>query len=146
MVVKDWHPLDRDNPPPPEPDNSDVTNDDLLAILGGEILPSDIKRRRIMEAGRIAREARLKEAYADLPTYIDKHYPNTRELRDLHRKGIAGGQAWMFDLGDVSYCGKIEDAVRQVLATREHVPNKKEASVIRRKKAKAGGRAHHGKN
>ncbi len=137
--MTDWHPLDKDDPPPPAADNSDVTNEDLLAILGGVILPQDIKWRRIREEN----DARFRERMANLEEHLQTI--NTRELLRIHASGRAGGQAWIEGLGDMSYYGQIEDTVRKVLATRPHVPNKKEGSVLRRKAAKAAGRAHHGK-
>lgn len=62
---------------------------------------------------------------------------HTRQIMDLRNACYRYGH----DMVDVSDCGQgpdiTIDQIKEVLATREHIPNKKEAKVIRQQKAKA---------
>lgn len=66
-------------------------------------------------------------------------------LRDLHTRQLlklkarfAGGLDSYASGEDWDMLGKLRDNLRTVLSTREHVPNKVEAKLIRQRKAKAG--------
>lgn len=133
-MAADWHPLDRDDPPPVPHDNSDVTTDDIVAMLGGTMLPRDIERRRISkELARLTAE-RL----ANLEEYLNCF--TTVELLQMLADFRAAGYSWIMGIGDLS-SSKGDEVVRKILATRPHIPNKLERKTIRREKA----RGNHGR-
>jgi hypothetical protein len=123
-----YHPLDKEKPDP-----NAISNDDLMAIVGGQTTVEEYKSREWRAEMEKKRRAILADFKAHFETY------STRELLNLHRRGYKGGDVWIRDLGDVCY-QDIEHFVREVLATRPHIPNKKEGKALRRKAATA----HHG--
>lgn len=123
-----YHPLDAEKP------EDVISNDDLMAIVGGKMTHAEYRSRPIREAA----ERRRREILADIPAHLQTF--TTRALLALHRQGYKGGDVWLDGVGEVSY-HHIEQDVRNVLATRPHIPNKKEGKALRRKAATA----HHGK-
>ena len=126
----DWHPLDQDEPPRPVPhNNSDVTTNDIYAMLGGEMLPADIHHRRLRAEADADRRRRMNNLEAYFATF------HTRELLDLLRRGTSSsGQrdVWIVGLGVVDFDHHMEVIVRKALAGCEHIPNKEEAKSARR--------------
>ena len=123
----DWHPLDQDEPPRPLPhDNSDVTNEDLLAMLGGTLMPQDIKDRRERAKNKALRRRRMR----NLESYLAEF--DTRTLLEFLRRGAGGREVYIPGLDTMSLSPHIEVVLRKTLAGREHIPNKPEATAIRR--------------
>lgn len=127
--MPDWHPLDIDDPLPVPHDNSDVTNDDLMAMLGGKMLPRDIERRRIFQKQDELVASRL----ADLEGYYS--WFSTVELLRTLADFRAEGSSSLIGIGRVNSATG-EEALRKVLATRPHIPSKPERKVMRRVRAK----------
>ncbi len=132
--------------------NADVSLDDVMAMLAGELLPSDIharraEKRRLQEVGRIQRRIE-----GELEQF------NTRKLLAMRRQFYVHGE-YVFKDGDTYLYGDPERgrcvpsteqayneqaahryAVYAVLSRRPHVPNKVEGETARR----AAATAHHG--
>lgn len=126
--MSDYHPLDKELP------STDVTNDELMQILAGDMLPRDVHWKR-----RDAERKKIKDAaWADLPNYVKTI--DTRSLLKVHRDGAIQTYAHIGILYEVSYTERVEKIVRAELATREHIPNKPEAKALRR----AAASKHHG--
>lgn len=123
-----YHPLDDEKPDP-----NAVSNDDLMAIVGGQTTVSEVRSRE----WRAEMDRKRREILADPKAHLETY--STRELLNMHRRGYGGGEVWITGLGDICY-SDIENLVREILATRPHVPNKKEGKALRRKAATA----HHG--
>lgn len=126
--MQDWHPLDRDDPPPVPHDNSDVSNDDIMAMLGGTMLPRDIERRRIRQRG----DKLVAERLADLEGYFNCF--STVDLLQTLADFRAGGYSYVVGIGNL-YSEQGDAALRKVLATRPHIPSKPERKALRRSKA-----------
>jgi hypothetical protein len=126
--MAEYHPLDKERP------TTDVTNEELMQILSGEILPRDVHWQRWQKE----RVKRMKAARLDFTGHLKTFH--TRELMQMHRDGSIQGWANFGILAEVSYSEKIETMVRAELATREHIPNKTEAKALRR----AAATKHHG--
>jgi hypothetical protein len=137
-------------------DNADVSNDDIFKILAGELLPSDIHRRR-EEAERNRRQAQVKdelmEFYKVLNTrhllveyrqtrrlYADYYYdPSPRNFPVVVKLGVP--KQFHSPNGIVPYQETVLEAIKAVLATREHIPRGRLARQLRAKERKGQGKS-----
>lgn len=133
--------------------NSDVSTDDIFAMLAGDILPAHINARRRAEArGQKIADAQLRwEAhYEKFPTVklLDmRGFSTPFETMCTARIDDEGNDVFAYDWSDGSftedeYVNMIakERALKAVLNRRPHVPNKIEKETARR----AAATAHHG--
>lgn len=110
--------------------NQDVTTDDIVAMLSGELLPSDIHARRAEKA----RKRAVGRRQGELEIELEKH--STAKLLAL-RNGLFYG----YDRDEEQNEHEaLRYAVYAVLSRRPHVPNKIEGAKARR----AAAKAHHG--
>jgi hypothetical protein len=134
-----YHPLDRDKPLPPE---EIVTTDDIYSMLAGNVTPSQFASEKRRAKQREIEEDERRWRRNNFKAYLDTL--STNELLQMLGDCRVRGYVTVGLVGEIS-CSKImggnfvtvEDIVREVLATRPHVPNKPEAKAIRRQKAKA---------
>lgn len=112
--------------------NQDVTKDDIMAMLAGELLPSDIHARRAEKARKRAVGRRQVEIEADLEKHSTRKLMSMRD--NLRHHSDRDTVEERNEQEALSY------AVYAVLNRRPHVPNKVEGADARRKAA----RAHHG--
>lgn len=141
--------------------NSDVSTDDIYAMLAGEILPSDIHRRRAArklqrEWGRKQTEFEKEFAGHSTPYLIEQwRREQHEEGYRLERRGDyeyesvkRGGNRWdrppneiPLDADDAYFRYRTRQfAFKKVIDTRPHVPNKIEG-VSKRQQA-AASRGH----
>lgn len=109
----------------------DVTTGDIYSMLAGDFLPRDINIRR--------REKEIQDKTKEFRNNPQKYFEaiNTRELIRILREISLSGRLYVYGAGELCV-GEIESAaVRAVLSTREHIPNKPQAKAIRAAKAKA---------
>jgi hypothetical protein len=131
--------------------NQDVTNDDILAMLGGELLPADIHERRAAKQRQKAMGRRQREIEAELAKF------STGKLLKMRNHNFSGDVVFLD--GDEYRRGRNADyrseaatqaeydeqlarrnALYAVLSRRPHVPNKIEGHNARKQAATE----HHG--
>lgn len=136
--------------------NSDVSKDDIFAMLAGDILPAHIHARRRAEArGQKIADAQLRwEAhYEQFPTVklLDmREFTTPFEVMCKASIDAEGNDVFSYGYGwredgsftEEQYVNQIakERALKAVLNRRPHVPNKVEKETARR----AAATAHHG--
>jgi hypothetical protein len=138
--------------------NQDVSNADIMAMLGGELLPSDIVARRAAKKREKAVGRRQREIEAELEKF------STGKLLKMRTQNFCGEVVFLGEDGYLKgkskdhYCADATEAeydeqraqslaLYAVLARRPHVPNKIEGHNARKEAAtqhhgpkKAGGR------
>jgi len=136
--------------------NQDVSNDDILAMLGGELLPSDIVARRAEKKRQKAIGRRQREIEAELEKFSTGKLLKMRHGNDdvvfhdgeEYRRG-RGGDYCSEAATQAEYDEQLarRNALYAVLSRRPHVPNKIEGHQARKEAAtqhhgpkKAGGR------
>lgn len=136
--------------------NSDVSKDDIFAMLAGDILPAHIHARRRAEArGQKIADAQLRwEAYyeqfattklLDMREFSTPFETMCKASIDAEGNDVFAYEYWHADDGTFTedqYVNQIakERALKAVLNRRPHVPNKVEKETARR----AAATAHHG--
>lgn len=114
--------------------NQDVTNEDIMAMLAGELLPSDIHARRAEKSRKRAVGKRQIEIEAEL----EKH--STGKLLAMRRSVYRGTEYAENDTAARNEAEAFVYALYAVLKRRPHVPGKVEGEKARRNAATA----HHG--
>ena len=148
--MTDWHPLDADEAKPIEVvmeeipiDNSDVSKEDIFKLMSGELKHRDIQYRR----DRIAASdpTNLKNFLKTIPTVV--------LLDDFRRMSISGNNGMYVPVPNKNRSVEIyyDDSnflalIKEELGTREHINNKSEAKVQRRKMAQASRGQRKNKN
>lgn len=101
--------------------NPDVSSEDVLKILAGDLTPADIRQRRLREQ----QHREQNQAMLRFTEYWSKQ--NTRYVLTMFRRTT---------LGDSDQPYYAEEVLRAILARRLHVRSKSEGSRYRRERAK----------
>ncbi len=129
--------------------NDDVSNEDIYRMLAGELLPSDIRKRRARKAAEEALKDRQREIEAELDRL------STQRLLEMRRRYYKDGGVWRVENDEYRrgheygipatmeeyYEDRAQrQALYAILGRRPHIPNKVEGENKRRRAATA----HHG--
>ncbi len=133
-----WHPLDQDLP-----EEDQVTNDDLMLILAGEVLPRDLRGRKLALKERAENEIWRKEFQNNLTGYFES-LGTDHLIKILRQSYKHHGKIWVCGYGRIDFHDKFEGGktaeqiLRSVLSQRPHLSTRKQVQTARHR-----GRQHH---
>ncbi len=138
-----WHPLDNEKPLPEE---DQVTNQDLIMILRGEVLPQNLRSQKLEDIRMREYNRQWHSILRDPAAYFKTL--STRHLIHMFREA----QRWQSGFyverfmelpRDYTVNGRTtEQALRSEIASRPRIPPKKQSATIRRDVLKAKNHEH----